>query len=279
MADTELDAALTDAIATGRLRRLRERMERSSNLPGRPNLPFAELVGSALARRPGGEAVVRALAEAEEPFGCIVAAFACVARSSPRAVALGAREVEVLEFLAGRSERIVREGVVHALRRWLGAVPSQADVRLASLAEFADGFLHAAVLLEVLSERSLLDAIGAEHAPIEALERAYRMADETSRSEERLQGVRELRIRLEGAIAALAMRYPGGLTWLEAALTAQRPETRAVLTASLDLLAKRGLRKVEVDRLRGLLAGSAKPLRDAARVVEGTRKRGGGRRR
>jgi hypothetical protein len=80
IADDLLARALRTAALEGKMAPLLDRLERGSNMPGRPNWSFARLVGAALDREPNGAPVVRALADGKDPFGRMVAAFALVRR-------------------------------------------------------------------------------------------------------------------------------------------------------------------------------------------------------
>lgn len=291
IADELLLRALRAALDEGRLAPLLDRLERGSGLPGRPQWGFARLVGSALAAEGGrADPVLRALLAGTPPFPRIVAGFALSTRLSERT---RASDVEAFEALCEDERRLVREGAVLALRDLLGGRSEAFAGRLAALASLEDGLLHAAVLVEALGDRAVLDRVPRADEVLGVLERAVERTDRAGRAEERLQGLRELRMRIPPAIAATGARFPDTLAWLEARLAAAkeaaerpkerraflRPETRGLYDEAIALLAKGKLGAAEAERLARLGEGSAKPRRDAARVVEGTRKRGGGRRR
>ena len=287
--DELLRKALRAALDEGRVTPLFERLERSAGDPARPNWGFARLVAGGLTAEPRASALLRAMADEWRPFPRIVAGFALVTRIGARAEAA---DVAAFEAIVEDERRIVREGAVLALRELLLQRTGDLGGVLRLLASLEEGLLHTAVLVEALCERTVLDRLQQGAEVVRVLDAAVTRTDRAARSEERSQGLRELRLRLPPAIAATAARFREGLSWLEERLVAakadaeapralqrfMRPETRALWEESLRLLGKKKLGTADLERLYALGASSAKPRRDAARVVAGTRRRGSRRR-
>ncbi len=272
-------AALDRALATGDTADLFEQLSRGSGLPGpRPNLDLARAVGQALARHEGrADRIVAELARADAEYPRIVAAQALAARSLPSPGRSRARIEEALadlQALAEDGRHLVRTGIVEALRLRLQTL---GDPAVADLAAWTDGYLQAHVALEALADRTWLTTLPTSASLLARLEEAFTLADTSPRSAERTQGMRALRQGLPTQIAAFAARFPETLSWLEQKTTCSRPETREVIAATIRSMRRSVLSDAEAGRLAALLDASAKPRRDADRVVHGTRKRGRGR--
>ena len=270
-----------EAALGGELGALRDLFERHSHLPDRPNHALALRIGE-LCAAAGGRAdpTLRTLSTSREPFGRIVASYGLallLAGKKGRAPSAGraAELVKALEELAGDERRLVREAVVLALRESLARAGDEGASVLAALAPFEDGFLHAAVLLEALTDRDTLARLSDGPLVVGVVRRAFLLADRSSRSEERLQGVRELRLRLPGALAAVFQRYREGEALAHEVLAATRPETREGAAELLRLLRKSDVPAPTQDALAERFRASEKTPRDAARIVPGTRNRGG----
>jgi hypothetical protein len=134
------------------------------------------------------------------------------------------------------------------------------------------------VALEALSDRTILDAIHNPEPILARLDEAFALADRSPRAAERSQGVRTLRDKLPGQIAAFAARFPETITWIERVAKIQRPESRKVVDDAIGALRKDRISNAEAKRLNDLLTASARPDRNAAKIVAGTRKRSKGRR-
>jgi hypothetical protein len=278
-----LAAALDRAVDQGDAAELIDLLHRNSGLPGpKPNFDLARAVGGAVAAR--GAKADRLLAELAKPdeqeYLRIVAAFAFVAKSMAtggdkrRAHARAAEALQDLQQLAEDARHLVRSGVAEALRVRIDALGEPA---VHELSAWTDGYLQAHIALEALTERALLNKLP-DAAPVLArLDEAFRLADASPRAAERSQGMRTLRQGLPAQIIAFADRYPEGLGWLEGKLGCQRPETREILAAAISGMRRTLLSDVEAQRLTDALNATAKPRRDAAKVVHGTRKRGKGR--
>ncbi|WP_438035446.1 hypothetical protein [Sorangium sp. So ce204] len=308
----KIDAAIERAAQSGDPAELLALLDRSSGLPARrggvrapgpdlgPNAPLprvnldlARAVGAAIADRGApAERLVRALCATTEEYALIVAAQALAslavqgaaraggAGQAPRAG--GARRgkggldpLEALEELAEDPRRVVRDGVVAALR---AVIAARGDAVVGELSSWTDGYLQAYVALEALAERTLLAGLSAGAEVVARLEEAFVLSDRSPRADERLQGLRLLRQGMPAQIAALAGRFPEVVRWLEEKTGAERPESRDVVAGAITALRKASFSDAEVDRLSAALGATAPTPRYAARIVQGTRKRSKGRR-
>jgi hypothetical protein len=276
-----LGAALDRAVAGGDLAELFDLLQRGSGLPGiRPNLDLARAVGHALARHEGrADRIVAELCRSDEEFLRVVAAMAFAARSLPgpdprRTRARVAEALADLQQLAEDPRHLVRSGIVEALRLRLTAMGEPAVVDLAA---WTDGYLQAHVALEALADRKWLTTLPSGDSVLARLDEAFVLADVSSRSAERSQGMRTLRAGMPAQIAHFAARFPATLAWLEKKAASTRPETREVVAGAIRALRRSMLSDVEAGRLTAMLEASGKPRRDADRVVHGTRKRARGR--
>jgi hypothetical protein len=277
-----LAAALDRAIDTAETRDLFDLLQQSSGLPGtRPNLDLARAVGAVIASRgPRGDRLLADLARAEAEYPRIVAAMTLAERSlapgpdPKRKASRAAAALADLQQIAEDPRHVVRVGVVAALRARLDALGEEA---VEELAAWTDGYLQAHIALEALADRPLLDKLPSAAPVLARLDEAFTLADDSPRAAERSQGMRVLRQALPAQIAAFAARYRETLAWLEAQTTKKRPETRAVVSTAIAALRRSVISDADAARLTALLEASAKPRRDADRVVHGTRRRGKGR--
>ena len=273
--------ALDRAVATGEAAPFFEQLRRGSGLPGpRPNLDLARAVGHALARHESrADRLVAELGRSAEEYLRVVAAMALAARAMPASGARGSKQSagRVAEALAGLQElcedprHLVRQGVIEALRMRVAAV---GEAAVAELSAWTDGYFQAHVALAALADRPLLDALPRSDEVLARLDEAFVLADASPRSAERSQGMRTLRGGFASQIAVFAARFPETLTWLSQKTACTRPETREVVAGAVAALRRTVISDVEASRLSALLEASAKPRRDADRVVQGTRKRG-----
>jgi hypothetical protein len=269
-----LEAALDEAIATGSLTMLLDVFERRSNLPGtKPNLDFARAAGIAItARRGKADQLVRALFAQTNEYPLIVGAQVLAQRALAGVDAK--RSMEHLHDLAGEPRHLVRIGVISAVR---DVILARGDDALAEFVAWTDGYLHAHVVLEALADRQVLDKLRSSEQLLARLEEAFVLADESPRAAERSQGLRSLREAMPGQVAVMAGRFGEVIQWVEEKAAMQRPESRDVVRNTIVALRKAHLKDAEAARLLGALEASAKPLRNQARIVEGTRKRSKGR--
>ncbi|XYI00404.1 hypothetical protein ACMHYB_11870 [Sorangium sp. So ce1128] len=310
----KIDAAIERAVQLGDPAELLALLDRSSGLPARrggvrapgpdlgPNAPLprvnldlARAVGAAIADRGApAERLVRALCASAEEYALIVAAQALAAMATQGAPpgraggaaspqrARGARGARggfdplgELEQLAEDPRRVVRDGVVAALR---AVIAARGDAAVGELASWTDGYLQAYVALEALADRTLLTGISAGAEVVARLEEAFAMSDRSPRADERLQGLRLLRQGMPAQIATFAARFAEVVRWLEEKTQVERPESRDVVAQAIAALRKGSFSDAETARLAASLTASAPPARYAARIVQGTRKRSKGRR-
>ncbi|MFT3776095.1 MAG: hypothetical protein QM820_62930 [Minicystis sp.] len=280
-----LAAALDRAVDQGDSADLIELLHRNSGLPGlRPNLELARAVGAAIARREGrGDRLLAELArEDNKEYLRIVAAMTLAARALPpegkvdkrRFAARATEALADLQQIAEDPRHLVRLGLVDALRLRLDALGEPA---VDELAAWTDGYLQAHIALEALADKTLLTKLPSAEPILARLEEAFTLADASPRAAERTQGMRVLRQGMPQQITTFAARYPETIAWLEGKTGMQRPETREVVAGAISLMRRTVISDVDAQRLSGLMEASAKPRRDADKVVHGTRKRGKGR--
>jgi hypothetical protein len=138
-------------------------------------------------------------------------------------------------------------------------------------------FSATALVVEVLNERRLITALVAD-APqlLNYLARAVNEVAEAPRSAERLDGRRRLLLSLPPTLATVVAALGAGdvgPAWFEdICASAHDPAVRKVLSDTLLNLRKTSLghSSTVAQRLRVVLGGSAKPLRDPTRVRPGT---------
>jgi hypothetical protein len=135
-------------------------------------------------------------------------------------------------------------------------------------------FSAAAMALEALGGKQAISALNARPELLEYLGRAIAEIAEAPRSAERLDGRRRLLVSLPRTLAAVVSTPdPAGrnLSWMEAQCAdAKEPDVRATLSDAILLLRKHGQGPVVIERLRGVMNKSAKPLRDPSRLRPGT---------
>lgn len=269
-----IQAALEVALDGGERRALFDLLERASGYPGpRPNVDLAKALGIRLAAE-GKRALplTEELLESKNEYFVRVGLMALAARAANPADRTGA--LDVLHDKADESRKVARDAVTDALVHVLLA---RGDEVVPVLARFTDGFLHAYVALEALTQRQVLDKLSRHDEVVARLGEAFDLADQSSRAAERAQGVRLLRESLPKQIARAAVRFDAVLEWLEPLLAKKRPETRAVLDETLAALRKTSLSEASTQRLRAAMAESAPKPRDPSRIVQGMRRRSKGR--
>jgi hypothetical protein len=245
---------------------------------GRPNLRVAAALGIEVAQAPG--AVPRLLSrlgdndaapDTPEVFLPIAAAYGWAARL---AAGLDQRPAWVaLRILAADERAPVRMGTREALLAF-ALRPDGGDALLRAADDWLavddreERYGSAGVVLEVLSDRRVMAAIGDETGLLEYLSRTIAEIAEAPRAAERSAGRRRLLLSLPGACAAVAVgRRAGGHgpDWLEAAcISARHPDVRGALSDAILSLRQpqQGQTSVLAQRLRHALEGSAKPPRD-----------------
>lgn len=272
--DPRIETSLAHAIKTQDARDLLERAAPAMGLPGpRPRLEVAHEIAATLAREGArGLALARLLggADPEEARLLAAATFAEMAARGGGGGRARAEMLAALQELAEDPRATVRAGVIDGVRTLLGA---DLTGTLVDLRGWMDGFLQAHVALEALTDRQILTAVPRAETLRELLDAAFELADGAPRAADRWQGVRTLRNGMPAQIAAFVGRFSELFEWVRDRMTAQRPETREVLAATLDALSRASFRKADVAALRDALARSAKAPRDPSRIVHGTRKR------
>jgi hypothetical protein len=281
-----LREALKDAIA-GRPAELERLLARSGAVvTGKPNLRLAAAFGVEVAalssavlpllRRLGGD---DAAPDTDRAFLPVVAAHGWAARVR---VGLDAEEAwAALGELAGDERAPVRLGTRQALLG-LGMRQGGADQLVARALGWLDNpdrelrYGAAALVMEVLAERDLVDGVRDQAALLHFLSQALTDLADAPRSAERSDARRRLLLALPGALASVVaapasaqLAHP----WLhQACQEAVRPDVREALSnALLHLRAPaRKLAPGVVEDLRRTLAGSAKPPRDPTRLRPGT---------
>jgi hypothetical protein len=272
---SRIEAALARALDHADHAELFDLLARTSGLPGpRANLSLATSVGTAIAaagRR--GVPLAEALLGADHEFLNIVGAIILGERVAANVDAK--RSMAQLHDMAEDPRFAVREGVVAALRIVLAR---RGEAAVVDLAAWTDGYLHAHVVLEALSDRELLASMRSGAEVLARLDEAFALADVSPRAAERLQGVRTLRRSMPAQIATIAARFPEAIAWLTERTRTERPESREVIEETIRALRKRSLALSDTDRLTAALTASAPPPRDPSRIVHGTRRRSKGRR-
>ena len=178
---------------------------RASGTPGpRPNLDLARAVGAELARAgTTGAEVTKELLAQKEPYLVRVGLMALAARASDPRDRSGA--FETLHDHADAPAKEARDAVITALT---AVVVARGDEVVPSLARMTDGFLHAYVALEALTARTALDRISQPEELLARLGETFDLADDSSRSDKRAQGVRLVREGLPDQIARVGRGAP-----------------------------------------------------------------------
>lgn len=179
-----------------------------------------------------------------------------------------------LNDLAADARKVVRDGVAAAVE-WVG-VQVGGDALLARFTGWTDGFLQAAVALDVLGRRPVLDVLplSAEEELVARLDEATTLAEKARRADERTQGRRKLLEAISDQIPRMAARFPGVLRWLEQRVRSEQPELRDAFERCVDNLRRQGTPDDQLDPIRKALDGSMSPLRDPTHYKGPTRGRG-----
>ena len=287
-----LVAELQAAIQRRRYDGLFALLRRLSGLPGpRANDALAWIVGEEVARAGGaGDALIgelcamspmRAPAGSDSEFLPMVGAACLGARLAMAGGEEALPKVDTpilnqLRLLAEDPRHRVRDGVCRALAE---ASRTRGTAMAELLASWTDGYLSAAVALDVLTARTWLDRARSADAVLERLEEAFVLAESASRSDQRSQGYRLLIKGIGEVPVKLLDRFlQPTLTWLES--KASTPDV-ALREALAELLAKaraRGHGVGALEKVHQALDESAPPRRDPKTYVGPTRKRGGRRR-
>ncbi|NUO48579.1 MAG: hypothetical protein HOV80_06955 [Polyangiaceae bacterium] len=271
---TRLDDALEEALAGGRTVALFSELERVSGMPGpRPNLLLLKSLGARIARAGAtGRELSEVLVSQKSLPLYTTGVFAIGADAANKATRQ--RGLGKLHDLSDEPVKERRTMVVEALA---DLVAAHGDEIAVAMKRFTDGFLHAVVALEALTEQRALARLSSPDALLERFAEAFDLADDAPRAADRAQGVRILRESMPAQIARAVVRFGELAAFVEERATRERPETREVVAQTIAALRK-VLGEADADRLRKTHGESAKPPRDPSRIVQGTRKRSRGRR-
>ena len=261
-------------------------LARGSGLPGeRANLPLARAFAQACASDARGPSLARAMAQTSAdqapggsplemiPLCGVLAAGACAARQpKSRETMLG-----IIHDACDDLRFRVREAVPEALAE-VGA--REGTALLDHVQSFAEGYFHAAALLDALVSQAWLPTLD-DAAPVVALlERAFALADEAPRAAERWPGYKALLLSLEKTMAPLALRFGEPvLLAAEGFARTRDPHLRDMVVRALSDKKLRARFPSELARAVGALAAAKKAPRDPRAASRPSRKRGGGRRR
>ncbi len=272
LSSERIEAALQRALDGEPAQHFFDLVDRASGLPGpRPNVDALRAFGARLAGEgKAGEPLLEEMLAHTKLSLVYVATMALATQASkPK----DKRALTALMDLADHVEKprrdAVRDGLVMLLVQ-------RADEGAAALLPLCDGYLHAHVALDALTQRSVLDRLSRAESVLDLLSDAFSRADDAPRSADRSQGMRTLRAGLPDQIARTAARFREALPWIETRLTSERPETRQVIEETITKLRKQ-VGEAQADAMRLVFAGAAKPPRDPSRIVQGTRKRSRGR--
>ena len=269
-----IEAALVEALAGGDEIRFIERVERASNYPSpRPNVDLALAIGERLASAgtPGRALTDRFLGDKSGYFQRIGLMALAARASDPKDTT---KALTMLHDRADEPMIEIRRAVVDAL---VLVIASRGDEVVPALRAFTDGYLHAHVALEALTERRSLDVLSDGREVLERFAEAFDLSDLSPRAAERTQGLRILREAFPVELARAFPRFGEVLGFVEERLDRERPESREVIGMSIDALRRAGLRDAEAARLRATFESHGPVPRDPTRIVKGTRRRSRGR--
>jgi hypothetical protein len=279
-----LRAALQEALQ-GRSGVLEDLLARSGGLPApMPNLKLAAAFGVEIGRSAGPVADLLARLAAVDVGVESPKAFLPVAAGFGWAHRLrGGRDVALawsaLHALSADSRSCVRVGMLEALIE-LSLREGAADALVEQAAIWIEDededrelcFGSAALVIEVLGDSRVLTIVR-EHEPLlQYLSRVIDKVASASRAASRSEGRRRVLMSLGGTLAsvvALLRSGERGFAWFQAeSERATHPDVRATLSQALRRLSSvaHAPSASVVERLRQSLEGSAKPIRDAARV-------------
>lgn len=166
-----------------------------------------------------------------------------------------------LRELADDERGIVREAVAQAI----GAVivrNQNADIFLDVAESWMDDFFPAAVALETLTNKHVLEQVQDPDAMIALLDRGVFMIENATRAAERRPGHRRLLEMLPLAIATTVRAMRGGQEWLTERAHTRNPDLRAAFEKAVALLGKKGAHTEDLAAVVGSLDASQKPRRD-----------------
>ncbi len=263
---------------------LRELLLRRGGLPGpRPNLKLAVAAAQALASE-GDEGrrlidELRAMGDNEAPTGSAFPILPMVGVLGLGVVAARSQDedhvrltLRTLHDHADDGRREVRDAVVAALGLALKAQPQRT---LEGLEGWLDGYFHAELMLQALSDPSFAQQLQDVRLPLVRVQEAFALAAGAPRAHQRTHGYRALLRTMSGAIATLGGRFPHPVSqWLEEHAQVATQDLLAVLNASLGQLRSKGLRRGDAQAVHEALDAAVPPPRDPRWDVGPTRGRG-----
>lgn len=287
-------AAASPATSGRAYEALAQLLAKSGGLPGiRPNLTLAAAFGVEVAQLSEPQltklldnlAAETAAPDTPRAFLPVAAAFGyaqcLIAGEDGPSQVDAASAWRGLQLLAADERAHVRTGACAALTA-LAVTEGSADVLLTQTEGWLDdperelSYGAVASALEVLSETRVLSGLREHAALFSLLSRVMQTVADAPRSAQRSDGrrrvLRTLPNLLANLVAAARAAAAGSTEWFrEACENTRDPELRAVLSGTLQRLAdlKNAPARAAIDELRAALAGSQKPLRDAARVRPG----------
>ena len=267
-----ISEALVQALETGDTKKLFDRIERSSGLPGkRPNLPLLRAVAGRLATAgKAGDALIDEMFVQTHPALYRVAYFALALRVTSKGG--GGRSFERLHDAAEEPTHEHREALIDALT---DVAVHGGDKIAERFVAFTDGFLHAHVALEVLTRGEVLSRLARPEPILERFTEAFDLADASSRADDRSQGLRLLRASMPAQIARVAPRFGEIVDWVRERTTRERPESRQIIIEAISALRKI-VGEAEATRLREAHLVSRPKLYSDHRIIYETRRRSRG---
>jgi len=207
------------------------------------------------------------------PFLPMVAVMALGVMACQASDANGLRTaLRALHDHADDGRREVRDAVVAAL-----VLPLQRRVEetIEALHEWMDGYFHASLVLQALSEPTVVQQIRDGVRPMTCLQEAFALAAGAPRSHQRSHGYRELLRALREAIAAWGGRFPNVVApWLAEHADVATKDLLSVLGTSLEELSARGMRRSTATSVYDAIDAVVPPPRDPRWDVGPTRGRG-----
>lgn len=262
-----INASLLRAL-TSSDRSLFEQLTRASVAPGlRANSELAMAFAEELAKlkHPNAMSLLQEMATFDakarslDEFLVIAAAHGFAACTQEKHVS---RDAWVgLKELADDERGIVREAVAEAIGSIIVRT-QDANVFLREADGWMDDFFPAAVALETLTHKHVLEQVHNPEAMIALLDQGVSMIENATRASERRPGRRRLLDVLPVAIATTVRAMRGGQEWLTNRAHMRNPDLRAAFEKAVTILGKKGAHTEDLAAVVGSLDASQKPRRD-----------------
>jgi hypothetical protein len=227
---------------------------------------------------------MRTMGDNEAPAGSAFPIFPMVGVLGLGVVAARAQDeghlkvaLRALHDHADDGRREVRDAVVAALGLALKAQPLRT---LEGLEGWSDGYFHAELMLQALSDPGMTQHLQDVRLPLVRVQEAFALAAGAPRAHQRTHGYRALLRTMSGAIATLGTRFPHPVAqWVEEHAQVATKDLLAVLNTSLDQLSSGGLRRgleipdgmsgprVDGERRRAERAAKGEPLAPGSRPL------------